>query len=99
MSSFNIYQIAYRLVVICFPFSQVLRFWYESTIGLTVRDVVDRVHEWLKEDMVDREVWNSVLDLIDFDPPALQPPPLALQHMQRKENRSLLKVSSILCPY
>ena len=89
MSSFNIYRLAFCLVVICFPFSQVLRFWYESTIGLTVRDVVDRVHEWLKEDIVDREVWNSVQDLIDFDPPALPPPPLSLSAAYAKKRKQV----------
>ena len=54
-----------------------------------MRDVVDRVHEWLKEDIVDREVWNSVQDLIDFNPPALPPPPLALSATYAKKRKQV----------
>ena len=58
-------------------------------MGLTVRDVIDRVHEWLKEDIVDREVWNSVHDLIDFDPPALPPRPYAVSAECAKKRKQV----------
>ena len=54
-----------------------------------MRDVIDRIHEWLKEDIVDREVWNSVQDLIGFDPPALPPPPLILSAAYAKKRKQV----------
>ena len=58
-------------------------------MGLTVRDVIDRVHEWLKEDIVDREVWSSVRDLIDFDPPALPPQPYTVSAEYAKKRKQV----------
>ena len=50
-----------------------LRYWNQSTAGLTVQHVIDRVKKWLNEDMIDRHVWTSVQNLVDLDLPQLPP--------------------------
>ena len=45
--------------------------WHQSTPGLTVRDVIDRVNKWLKDDVVDREIWTELQPLVDFELPDL----------------------------
>ena len=38
---------------------------------------------------MDREVWNSVQDLIDFDPPALPTPPLTFSAAFAKKRKQV----------
>ena len=50
---------------------QVLLYWHQSTPGLTVSDVIDRVNKWLKNDVIDREIWTEIQPLVDFEFPGL----------------------------
>ena len=41
--------------------------WNQATVSLTVGRVIDRVKEWVKKGLVDKQVWQDLDGLLNFD--------------------------------
>ena len=41
--------------------------WDQATVSLTVGRVIDKVKEWVKKGLVDKQVWQDLDGLLNFD--------------------------------
>ena len=41
--------------------------WDQATVSLTVGRVIDKMKEWVKKGLVDKQVWQDLDGLLNFD--------------------------------
>ena len=44
-----------------------MQFWFDSAVGLTVKDVTDRVKKWIIKGLIDQQIWTKLQEIVNMD--------------------------------
>ena len=44
-----------------------MQFWFDSAVGLTVKDVIDRVKKWIIKGLIDQPIWTKLQEIVNMD--------------------------------